>query len=87
VRPAVTPDQSGNTNYLDNFSESVSAGLTFRFTDLLQVFSDPVSLDLGGQMIHANERTAKKMQAADPTGGSRYGGTVPSVAAMLRYLY
>lgn len=87
VRPAVTPDQSGTTNYLDNFSESVSAGLTFRFTDPLDVFSDPVSFDLGAQVIKANERTSTKLQTTDPTGSSTYGGTLFSFAAMLRYLY
>ncbi len=87
IRPAVTPDQTGTTNYLDDSSESFSAGATFRFTDPLEVFSDPVSLDLGGQLIVANERTAKKAQLADPTGSSTYGGTLFSFAAMLRYLY
>jgi long-subunit fatty acid transport protein len=86
VRPAVTPDQSGTTNYLDNFSESVSAGATFRFTDPLEVFTEQVAFDVGGQMIFANERSTKK-QTVDPTGSSTYGGKLFSFAAMLRYLY
>ena len=86
VRPAVTPDQNGTTNYLDNFTESVSAGVSFRFLDPLKVFTDPVTFDLGGQSIFANERTNRK-QAADPVGGASYGGVLYSVSAMLRYLY
>jgi long-subunit fatty acid transport protein len=86
VRPAVTPEQNGTTNYLDNFTESVAAGATFRFTDPLQVFSELVSFDVGAQMMIANPRSTKK-QALDPTGNSTYGGTLLSVAAMLRYLY
>jgi long-subunit fatty acid transport protein len=86
VRPAVTPDQNGTTNYLDNFTEAVSAGLSFRFQDPLKVFTDPVTLDLGGQLIFANERTNRK-QAADPTGGASYGGQLYSFSGMLRYLY
>ena len=85
-RPAVTPDQDGTTNYLDNSSESVSAGATFRFTDPLQVFTEPVSLDVGAQVIVANERSNRK-QAADPTGGASYGGALFSFSAMVRYLY
>ena len=87
IRPAVTPDQSGRTNYLDNSSESFSAGATLRFSDPLEVFSEPVSFDLGSQLIIANQRTARKAQLADPTGSSTYGGTLFSFAAMLRYLY
>ena len=86
IRPAVTPDQNGTTNYLDNFTECVGAGATLRFTDPLQVFTEPVAFDLGAQMIFANERSNRK-QAADPTGSATWGGTLFSFAAMLRYLY
>jgi long-subunit fatty acid transport protein len=86
VRPAVTPEQTGASNYLDNFTESVSAGATFKFSDPLQVFTDPVSLDLGGQVMRANERSSRK-QPADPTGATTWGGMLFSFAAMLRYLY
>ena len=86
VRPAVTPDQTGNTNYLDNFTESFSLGASFRFHDPLQVFTEPVTFDLAGQLIVANERTSKK-QAADPVGTSTFGGNLVNFSAMLRYLY
>lgn len=86
LRPPVTPDQTGVTNYLDNFTECLSAGATFRFTDPLEVFTDPVSLDVGGQVLVANARTNVK-QAADPTGNSTFGGALYSFSAMLRYLY
>ncbi len=86
IRPAVTPDQNGVSNYLDNFTESVAAGATFRFTDPLQVFTEPVSFDLGAQLMIANERSNSK-QTADPTGNSTWGGNLFSFAAMLRYLY
>jgi hypothetical protein len=86
VRPAVTPDQNGTTNYLDNFTESVGAGATFQFHDPLEVFTEPVSFDVGAQVIIANARSTAK-QAADPTGNSSYGGVLYSFAAMLRYLY
>jgi long-subunit fatty acid transport protein len=87
VRPPVTPDQVGTTNYLDNFTETIALGATFKFSDLLQVFPDPVSLDLGGSLMVANTRTSQKRQAADPTGSYSFGGSVLTVGAMLRYLY
>jgi long-subunit fatty acid transport protein len=86
VRPAVTPDQNGTTNYLDNFTECVGGGATFKFNDPLQVFTEPVAFDVSGQVIIANERGSQK-QAADPTGSLNYGGSLVSFAAMLRYLY
>ena len=86
VRPAVTPDQDGTTNYLDNFTEIVGAGATFKFTDPLQVFTEPVAFDVGGQLMVANERSNKK-QTVDPTGSSTWGGSLMSFSAMLRYLY
>lgn len=86
IRPAVTPDQNGTTNYLDNFTECVGAGATLKFTDPLQVFTEAVSLDLGGQLMIANARSTQK-QRADPTGNLSYGGSLVSFAAMLRYLY
>jgi hypothetical protein len=87
ARPPVTPDQVGTTNYLDNFTETISGGASFRFKDPLQVFTDPVSFDLGAAIMIANERTTAKTQAADPTGGASYGGSLFTVSAMLRYLY
>ena len=87
VRPAVTPDQVGTTNYLDNFTESVSVGVSFHFKDPLQVFSDPVAFDVAGAFMHANERFTQKTQTLDPTGSYSYGGNLASVSAMLRYLY
>jgi hypothetical protein len=86
VRPSVIPDQNGATNYLDNFTECVSAGATLSFKDPLEVFSEPVHFDLGGQLILANQRSDKK-QAVDPTGNAVWGGSLFSFSAMLRYLY
>lgn len=87
VRPAITPDQTGNTNYLDNFSESVNLGMTYKFIDPLKVFTEAVSLDLAASAIFANERSHKKKSAVDPTGGASFGGAVLSFGANLRYLY
>lgn len=87
VRPPVTPDQNGTTNYLDNFTEAVSGGLSFRFTDPLRVFTDPVTLDLAGQFIFANERSDRKAQLANPSGSASWGGMLYNFSAMLRYLY
>jgi len=87
IRPPVTPDQVGTTNYLDNFTESFSGGATIRFKDPLQIFTDPVALDLGAAVVIANERTNVKTQAADATGGASYGGSLFTLSAMLRYLY
>ena len=87
ARPAITPDQVGTTNYLDNFTETIAGGVTFKFKDLLQVFPDPVSLDLGGSLMIANNRTNVKRQTVDPTGGASFGGTLLTMGAMLRYLY
>lgn len=81
VRPSVVPDQNGISNYLDNFSECLAAGATVSFTDPLEVFTAPVHLDLGGQVIIANPRSDKKQADA------RWGGTLFSFSAMLRYLY
>ena len=87
ARPPITPDQVGTTNYLDNFTETFSAGLTFKFIDPLRVFTDPVSFDLGAALMIANERQTTKSQAIDATGDQAYGGSLFSVSAMLRYLY
>ena len=87
ARPPVTPDQTGTTNYLDNFTEAVSAGATLRFCDPLRVFTEPVSFDVAGQLIIANERVMRKAQIKDATGPASFGGTLVSVSAMLRYLY
>ena len=87
VRPPVTPDQVGTTNYLDNFTETFAAGASFRFKDALEVFPDPVTLDLGSSLMVANERTQAKRQVADATGGASFGGALFTIGAMLRYLY
>lgn len=87
VRPPVTPDQTGSTNYLDNFTENFSAGATIKFDDPLRVFTEPVHFDLGAALLVANDRQTLKAQAVDATGNYSYGGTIFSFGAMLRYLY
>ncbi len=87
VRPPVTPDQVGTTNYYDNFTETFSGGATFRFTDPLKVFTEAVSFDVGFSVMIANERQASKTQSADATGGASYGGALFTASGMLRYLY
>ena len=86
-RPPITPDQVGTTNYLDNFTESFSGGATFKFSDPLKVFTDPVAFDFALGVMIANERDMTKRQAADQTGGASYGGALFTASAMLRYLY
>jgi len=87
VRPAITPDQTGTTNYLDNFTENFSAGATLKFEDPLHIFTEAVHLDLSMALMVANERDTVKSQAIDATGNYSYGGTLFSFGAMLRYLY
>ncbi len=87
IRPPVTPDQTGTTNYLDNFTENFSAGATFKFDDPLRVFTEPVQFDVGMALLVANDRTTTKSQVADATGNYSYGGSIFSFGAMLRYLY
>ena len=67
VRPAITPDQTGTTNYLDNFTENFSAGATFSFDDPLRVFTEPVHFDISAGLLVANERDVTKSAG----GGSR----------------
>jgi hypothetical protein len=88
LRPPVTPDQVGTTNYLDNFTETLAGGFTLRFRDPLQVFTDPVALDVGGSLVIANRRSQTKVRAAaNLTGDAEFGGVVITLGAMLRYLY
>ena len=87
ARPPITPDQVGTTNYLDNFTETFAAGASFRFRDALQVFTEPVTFDVGSSLMVANERSHVKRQALDPTGGASFGGSLLTLGAMLRYLY
>jgi long-subunit fatty acid transport protein len=87
IRPPVTPDQVGTTNYLDNFTETIAGGATMRFLDPLKVFTDPVSLDVGGSVQIANPRTQNKSNPGDLTGSAEFGGVIVTLGAMLRYQY
>ena len=84
-RPTYVPNQVASTNYLDADAHIIATGVTFRFYDALEIFTNPLNIDVGGQVQILPTRSVDKAQAADPVGNYSFGGEVVALAASVRY--
>lgn len=86
-RPTPLPVQTSGTNILDNDSHTFSAGLGFQFHEPLQIFPEPVSIDLTGQLGVLPSRLHNKDTTDDPVGNLSAGGLIYGFSAAIRYTY
>lgn len=84
-RPSYVPDQNQQTNFLDNNTHLLGAGLTFQFSDPTQVFTKPIKVDLAAQAQYLASRTVTKKQPADVVGSYSFGGIAVAGNVALRY--
>lgn len=84
-RPTPVPRQdTQGTNLLDNATVGVTAGVGFSFPDPLEIFQEPVHIDLGGQAQFILPRVATK-DTVDAQAGYTYSATVYGATAAIRY--
>src|SRR5262249_35634719 len=86
-RPTPAPVQTSGTNILDNDTHTASLGVGFQFKDPLQIFSQPIGIDLTGQIGFLPTRLHTKDTADDPVGDITAGGTIYAISALLRYTF
>jgi long-subunit fatty acid transport protein len=79
-RPAVTPDQSALSSYLDNATLQIGAGAAMPVAAGVSV-----EAAVGGALLF--ERTMHKASATNPTGDASFGGSLWSFSAMVHYDY
>lgn len=85
-RPTFVPKQTPRgTNILDANTIGVSAGLGYSFDDPLEIFAEPIIVDLVAQGIWLLPRDADKEDETDPVPPYSYSGRVAGVSAMVRY--
>ena len=84
-RPTYVPRQIGTTNFLDTDTHLLGLGASIQFNDPLEVFSQPLFLDLGTQLQIAQTRSVTKASASDPVGNYKFGGVAVAGSAGLRY--
>jgi long-subunit fatty acid transport protein len=84
-RPTYVPNQVGTTNYLDSDAHILGLGATFQFNDPLEVFTQPLKLDIGSQFQATQRRAVSKALQTDPVGSYDFGGVVVAASATLRY--
>lgn len=86
-RPSPVPVQTTGTNVLDNDTHTITAGLGINFRDPLDIFSMPVSLDVGGFASFLPQRSHIKDSANDPVGDLSAGGQLFGFSVSLRYTF
>ncbi len=84
-RPTPVPRQNASlTNILDGNALGVSGGIGFSFADPLEVFAEPIIIDVGVQGIWLLPRQADKHEA-DDVPSYRYSMRVLGTSAAVRY--
>ncbi|MBX7098106.1 MAG: outer membrane protein transport protein [Myxococcaceae bacterium] len=84
-RPTMVPKQDApGTNILDGPTVGLTAGLGFNFSDPLEIFSRPVTIDLAtqGQFVLARETNK---EATDVTPSYSYSGRAYGLTIAVRY--
>ncbi|MCX7679613.1 MAG: hypothetical protein N2316_10395 [Spirochaetes bacterium] len=86
-RPAFTPDQSGQSNFLDNPTHIISLGLGFVIPDII-VLKVPVAIDIAYQFQYLTERASIKIDQTNPYNPNyTYGGQVHTIFFTIRWQY
>lgn len=84
-RPTPVPQQNtAGTNILDASTLGITGGIGFNFSDPLEVFSQPLTIDLAGQAQFLLPREAKK-DATDDQPSYRYDGKAYGLNIAVRY--
>jgi hypothetical protein len=87
LKPAITPEQSGSTSYLDGLTLTMAAGVGLKLPSPGAALPEPIYVNLSAGLSWLPERDMKKAGGDDPTGDASFGGSVWSFAAMVRYAY
>ncbi len=82
-RPTYVPDQVGATSFLDGDAHGLSAGLGFSFDDPLDLFEEPLTIDLSYQRLVIVERTVDKIDGTTLA----YGGFFNHVSAAVKHAF
>ncbi len=86
-RPTMVPRQdTAGTNTLDGSALGLTAGVGFNFADPLEVFENPLKVDISGHGTFIMQREANKA-ATDVVPAYRYAGNVGGLSVGLRYDY
>lgn len=83
--PTPVPNQVGRTNYLDASSHHLALGVGLTFRDPLDVFAQPITVDLAGEAALLADRAVDK--GSDGRVDYAFGGSLFQLAASVRYRY
>lgn len=85
--PSPTPEQFGNTNFIDNDKHSFSAGAGVEFPGVGGVILRPMTIDISLVTTWLPEREHRKLIAVDPIGDYRSSGVVLSGSLSSRWRF
>jgi len=85
--PTPAPPQPGATNYIDTDKHGFSLGLSLRLSMLEPTLSEPMFLDIAGQLFYHPDRVYTKTDPADVVGDYIAGGITYGVATSLKVLF
>ncbi len=85
--PTVAPEQTGETNFVDNDKHTVSTGLGIEFDGLGSIVTQPVSFDLYMALTVLPERSHRKLSPIDPVGDYRAGGWIAAFGMSSRWRF
>jgi long-chain fatty acid transport protein len=85
--PKVSPEQTGESNFLDNDKHTLSLGAGVQWPGIGGVILRPVSLDAFVAVTLLAPRTHRKLSPVDPVGDMRTGGYVIAAGLMSRWRF
>lgn len=85
--PSPAPEQTGATNYIDTDKHGFSLGMSLRLSMLKPTLTEPMFLDIAGQLLWHPDRVHRKSDPADPVGDYVAGGLTFGVSTTLKVLF
>ncbi len=85
--PTVAPEQTGETNFVDNDKHTASLGLGLDVFGLGAIVPKTVSFDTYASVTWLPERTHRKLSPVDPIGEYTAGGAIFAIGASSRWRF
>jgi len=85
--PSPAPDQPAGTNYVDTSKHTIAAGLGVSFADWSPWVAQPLSIDVGAQLIVLPKRQYLKSDPTDLIGDYTASGTLVTGSVTARWQF
>lgn len=85
--PSPAPEQTGESNFVDNDKHTGSIGLGYTLIDFSDIVVQPLSFDAFAAVTYLPERLHRKESPVDPIGDYRAGGAIAQIGLQTRWRF